>query len=176
MFWFRNMQEITGVVDRYEIRHKYSIWTKCFDQCLLKHFLGYWNKHFEVVHGLSRQLFQWHINKRAYRRSIRLWSTYVSWQKLRIHAVTICVNKHKTTLLDGMLSCWSFVADKTLSTKVIKFIHSLQISLRTRCFFMWRESSYQQKKRGKVPSMASLIIVVKICEVATHTTNVCWTV
>ncbi len=55
MFWFRNMQEITGVVDRREIRHICSIWTKCFDQCLLKRFLGYWNKHYEVVHGLSRR-------------------------------------------------------------------------------------------------------------------------
>jgi hypothetical protein len=94
MFWFRNMQEITGVVDRHQIRHMCSIWTKCFDQCLLKRFFGYWNKNYEVVHGLSRremhQLFQRHINKRAYRRSIRLWSTYVSRQKLRIHAVTIC--------------------------------------------------------------------------------------
>ncbi len=92
----------------------------------------------EVVHGPSRremqQLFQRHINKRAYRKSICLWSTYVSRQKLRIHAVTICVNKDKTTLLDGTLSCWSFEADKTLSNKVIKFIHSLQMSLRTKCF------------------------------------------
>jgi hypothetical protein len=54
--------------------------------------------------------------------------------KTSIHAVTICVNKHKTTLLDGTLSCWSVEADKTLSNKVIKFIHSLQISLRTKCF------------------------------------------
>ncbi len=81
-FWFRNMQEIAGVVDTREIRHICSIWTKCFDQCLLKRFLGYWNKHYEVVHGLFRremhQLVQRHINNRAYRRSIRLWSTYVS--------------------------------------------------------------------------------------------------
>jgi hypothetical protein len=56
-----------------------------------------------------------------------------------------CVNKHKTTLLDGMLSHWSFEANKTLSNKVMKFIHSLQMSLRTQYFFMWRESSYQQK-------------------------------
>jgi hypothetical protein len=154
MFWFRNMQEFTGVVDRHEIRHICSIWTKCFDQCLLKRFLGYWNKHYEVVHGLSRremhQRFQRHINKRAYRRSIRLCSTYVGRQKLHIHAVTI--NKHKNTLLDGILSHWSFEADKTLSNKVVKFIHSLQMSLRKKCFFMWRESSFQQKimdKKGK---------------------------
>ncbi len=156
MFWFRNMQEITGFVDRREIRHICSIWNKCLDQCLLKRFLGYWNKHYEVVHGLSRremhQLFQRHINKRAYRRSIRLWSNYVSRQNLRIHAVTICVNKHKTTLLDGMLSHWSLEANKTLSNKVMKFIHSLQMSLRTQYFFMWRESSYKQKimdQKGK---------------------------
>jgi hypothetical protein len=51
-----------------------------------------------------------------------------------------------------MLSHWSFEADKTLSNKVIKFIHFLQMSLGTKCFFMWRESSYQQKimdKKGK---------------------------
>ncbi len=147
------MQEITGVVDRREIRQICSIWTKCVDQCLLKRFFGYWNKHYQLVHGLCRremhQLFQRHINKRAYRRSIRLWSTYVSRQKLCIHAVTIYVNKHKTTLLDGMLSCWWFEADKILSNKVIKFIHSLQMSLRTKYFFMWRESSYQQKIMGK---------------------------
>ncbi len=91
--------------------------------------------------------------KRAYRRSIRLWNPYVSRQKLRVHAVTICVNKHRTKLLDGMLSRWSFEAYKTLSNKVINFIPSLQMSLRTKCFFMWRESSYQQKimdKKGKL--------------------------
>jgi hypothetical protein len=56
------------------------------------------------------------------------------------------------------------VCDKTLSNKVIKFIRSLHINIRTKCFFMWRESSYQQKimnKKGKVPSMASLIMVAK---------------
>ncbi len=60
MFWFRNMQEITGVVDRREIRHICSIWTKCLDQCLLKRFLGYWNKHYEVEHGLSRRELEMH--------------------------------------------------------------------------------------------------------------------
>ena len=48
-----------------------------------------------------------------------------------------------------MLSRWSFEADKTLSNKVINLIHSLQMSLRTKCFSMWRESSYQQKIMGK---------------------------
>jgi hypothetical protein len=60
------------------------------------------------------------------------------------------VNKHKTTLLDEMLSCWWFEADKTLSNKVIKFIHSLQMSLRTKCFFLWRDSSFQQKFMDKM--------------------------
>ncbi len=181
IFWFYNMQEITDVVDRREIRHIYSIWTKCFDQCLLKRFLGYWSKHCEVVHGPSRremhQLFQRQLTKGL------IEGQYVHGvlrQKLRIHAVTICVNKHKTTLLDGMLSCWSFVADKTLSNKVIKFILSLQISLQTKCFFLWRESSYQQKilnKKGKFLAWRFLLwwqkYVTSLRAVATQTTNVC---
>jgi hypothetical protein len=165
MFWFRNMQEVTGVVDRHMIRHICSILIKSADRCLLKWFFGYWNNHYEVVHGLSRtemhQLFERHIKKRTYRRSILLWRNYVSRQNLPIHAVQICVNMHKIAILDQMISYWWFVSSKSLSSKVVKFMHSLQMTLRTKLFFMWREASYQQKimnRKGKFLAWRPVVV------------------
>jgi hypothetical protein len=145
MFWFRNLQERTGLIDKRKIRR---IWNSYTDKYLIKHFFRFWNNYYEVIHGLTRSemqnLFHRRLTRKAYKRHLSLWIIFIDKKNQRNRAFQLCVNMHKTQEMYQVISSWSILIETKLSDQVLKFMHSNNMSHRTNMFRTWRENVSQQ--------------------------------
>jgi hypothetical protein len=97
MFWFRNLQERTGLIDKRKVRRILNSYT---DKYLIKHFSRFRNDYYEVIHGLTRSemqnLFHIRLTRKAYKQHLRLWIIFIAQKNQRNRAFQLCVNMHKT--------------------------------------------------------------------------------
>jgi hypothetical protein len=156
MFWFRNMQERIGLIDKRKIRR---IWNSYTDKYLLKCFFRFWNNYYEVIHGLTRSkmqnLFHRRLTRKAHKQHLRLWTIFTAQKNHRNRPSQLCINMHKTQVMYQVISLRSILLETKLSDQVLKFMHSNNMSHRTNMFRTWREfphcpSATQHNKKGQI--------------------------
>ena len=94
MFWFRNLQEETGLIQKRQLRR---IWNSYFDQYLIKRYLNFWTSYYEAIHGITRtemhMLFQKHIKRRTNRKFFGSWKSFVKQKYDLIQTRQMCENE-----------------------------------------------------------------------------------
>ncbi len=156
MFWFRNMQERIGLIDKRKIRR---IWNSYTDKYLFKRFFRFWNNYCEVIHGLTRSktqnLFLRRLTRKAHKLHLRLWTIFTTQKNHRNRASQLGVNMHNTQVMYQVISLRSLLLETKLSDQVLKFMHSNNMSHRTNMFRTWWEfppgncpSATQHNKKG----------------------------
>ena len=150
MFWFRNLQERTGLIDKRKIRR---IWNSYTDKYLIKRFIRFLTDYCRVIQEPTRSerqnLFHRRLNRKAFNRHLRLWIIFIDQKNHRARAFQLCVNLHEKHIIYQVISSWSIFLETKLSDQVLHFMHSNNISHRTNMFRTWEEIVCQHKSMAK---------------------------
>ena len=90
------------------------------------------------------RLFNKHIVKRAYRKHFWSWTSVVNRTKQQLKAYKLCANQCTLILLDSKFAMWTKTVEEN-KPRVVNFLRSSHMTIRTRFFHNWRNFPCEQK-------------------------------
>ena len=125
-----------------------NLWNSYFNRYLIQRYLLFWINHYEMTYGHTRsemnRLFNKHIVKRAYRKHFWSWTSVVNRTKQQLKAYKLCANQCTLILLDSKFALWTKTVEEN-KPRVVNFLRSSHMTIRTRFFHNWRNFPYEQK-------------------------------